>query len=396
MKAVPVIVWKLTKKNIGSLALLTLQAIITILILIGLIGKVQMVSSARNVTDAFQNQNGIYFTEFACYHDSLPDLTQILSQKAETAAARTGEITDLLLKNDRGETVAAYGYNDTMIETARIPLKEGIWFSQAQPTDKIPVLAIDGQYQVGDELTFLHPRNHTAIKAIVIGTIEDCTYIPTFNRSGTADIATLSFFVSTPQFPLIVPYHCSSIPSFQEEMATDTSVERGKIINTGSQPASEAVQNALKSYGSSVSVERMAVQYRQEIRDHLLTNGIVLLVFSVLSVAGIGGANGIQYILNEKRFIIYYMLGLTQKKCMLIEALRSFSLVMSSFLITIFLYWVTPIRDLYASDSFQINAFTFLLIFLFLLMIYACTSVAFFRKLGRKDLIQSYQQSALE
>ncbi len=396
MKAVPVIVWKLTKKNIGSLALLTLQAVITILILIGLIGKVQMVSSARNVTDAFQNQNGIYFMEFACYRDSLPDLTQILSQKAETAAARTGEITDLLLKNDRGETVAAYGYNDTMIETARIPLKEGIWFSQAQPADKIPVLAIDGQYRVGDELTFLHPRNHTAIKAVVIGTIEDSTYIPTFNRGGTADVVTLSFFVSTPQFPLIVPYHCSSIPSFQEEMATDTSAERGKIIMAESPSASEAAQELLKSYGSSVSIEQMTLQYRQEIRDHMLTNGIVLLVFSVLSMVGIGGANGAQYLFNQKRFIIYYMLGLTQKKCMLIEALRSFTLVVSSFLITLFLYWITPVRGLYTADSFRINAFTFFLVFLFLLIIYACTSIAFFIRLGRKDLIQNYRQSALE
>lgn len=396
MKAVPVIVWKLTKKNIGSLALLTLQAVITILILIGLIGKVQMVSSARNVTDAFQNQNAVYFTEFACYHGYLPDLSQLIAKRAETESVKVGEITDLLLKTEKGETVAAYGYNDAMIEAARIPLKDGVWFDRAQKSSLIPVIAVGRQYPVGSELSFLHPLHHTTVKAIVIGTIGEDTYIPTFNRSGTADIATLSFFVSTPQFPLIVPYHCSNITSFQKEIATDTSVERGKIIITGSQPASEAVQNALKSYGSSVSVERMAVQYRQEIRDHLLTNGIVLLVFSVLSVAGIGGANGIQYILNEKRFIIYYMLGLTQKKCMLIEALRSFSLVVSSFLITIFLYWVTPIRDLYASDSFQINAFTFLLIFLFLLMIYACTSVAFFRKLGRKDLIQSYRQSALE
>lgn len=396
MKAVPVIVWKLTKKNIGSLALLTLQAVITILILIGLVGKVQMVSSARNVTDTFQNQNGFYFTEFACYHDTLPDLTQLLAQKAETSSARVGEITDLLLQNERGEPVAAYGYNDTMIETAKIPLTEGVWFPQAQLTDQIPALAVEGQYQVGDALTFLHPKTHAAIKAVVIGTIAGDAYIPTFNRSGTADVVTLSFFVSTPQFPLIVPYHCAGIPSFQEEMATDASAERGRIIMADHQAAATAAQEKLKSYGSSVSIEQMALQYRQEIRDHMLTNGIVLLVFSVLSMVGIGGMNGTQYLFNEKRFIIYYMLGLTQKKCMLIEALRSFALILSSFFITFLLYWITPVRDLYSPESFQINAFTFLLIFLFLLIIYACTSIAFFLKLGRKDLIQNYRQSALE
>lgn len=393
MKSIPILLWKLTKKNIGSLSILTLQTVITILLLIGLIGKLQMISAAKNVTDAFQNQNAIYFTEYACYRENLPDLTQLFAKKADTASAKIGEITDLLLKTEKGETIVAYGYNDVMINEASVPLKEGIWFDQAHTSGLIPVIAVGRQYPVGLELSFLHPIRHTTVKAVVIGIIDEDTYLPTFNRSGTSDIATLSFFVSTPQFPLIVPYQCANIPSFQKEITADTSAERGRIIITGGQPALDAAQSLLKPYGSTVGIDQMALQYHQEIRDHMTTNGIVLLIFSILSIAGIGGVNGMQYLLNERRFVIYYMLGFTQKKCVLTEALRSFILILSSFLITVFLYWCTPVRSLYDSDGFYINAVTFLLIFLFLMILYACSSVAFCLKLGRTDLIQNYQKS---
>lgn len=396
MKSIPTIWWRLTRRNVGSIAILTLQAVITMLILIGLIGKIQMVDKAKRITDAFQNQNAIYFTEYACYHESLPNLAQLFAEKTETASVKSGEITDLLLKTEDGATVAAYGYNDVMIEAAKITLTDGVWLDQSLQSDFIPVIAVDRQYAVGSELSFVHPQDQTPVKAVVIGTIENDTYIPTFNRSSSPDIASLSFFVSTPQFPLIVPYQCARIASFQKDMAADTSAERGKIILTGSPAASEAAQSSLKPYGTCVDVEQMAAQYQQENRDHMITNGIVLLLFSVLSVAGIGGVNGIQSLLNEKRFIIYYMLGLTQKKCICIEALRSLTPILFSFLLTVILYGATPVQGLYAADSFHINALTFLLIFLFLLVIYACTSVGFLIKLGRKNLMQNYRQSTLE
>ena len=187
MKSIPILLWKLTKKNIGSLSILTLQTVITILLLIGLIGKLQMISAAKNVTDAFQNQNAVYFTEYACYRENLPDLAQLFAEKADTASAKIGEITDLLLKTEKGETIAAYGYNDVMINEASVSLKEGVWFDQAHTSGLIPVIAVGRQYSVGLELSFLHPIRHTTVKAVVIGIIDEDTYLPTFNRSGTSD-----------------------------------------------------------------------------------------------------------------------------------------------------------------------------------------------------------------
>lgn len=396
MKSIPAIWWRLTRRNIGSLALLTLQTVITILILIGLIGKIQMVNEAKNVTDAFQNQHAFYFTQFAFLSNNPPNLSEIFAARAETASAESGQITDLLLKTEDGATVAAYGYSDVMIQAAKIPLTDGVWLDQPHPSDCIPVIAVGRQHPVGSELTFQHPTQQSPVRAVVVGTMGEDSYVPTFLRSGTPDVAALSFFVSTPQHPFIVPYQCEKTASLQKEMTVDTSEQRGKIVFTGSKDASQAAQNSLKPYGTSVGVERMAVQYQQEIRDHFITNGIVLLIFSVLSIAGVGGVNGIQSILNEKRFIVYHMVGLTQKKCMFIEALRSLTVVFFSFLISVFLYWFTPIQSLYASDGFHINALTFLVILLFLLLIYACTTVGFLFRLGRKSLILNYRQSALD
>ena len=153
----------------------------------------------------------------------------------------------------------------------------------------------------------------------------------------------------------------------------------------------ELAEELLLEYGHATSIDDMLVNYEKSINDELLIYSVICTVFSILTIVGIGGNNGIQNIINKYDFIIYYMLGATQKTCVLTEAIRSGIVIILSYVIAIMIYHLVP--TLFPISANHITLQTWTVILIFLLVIYAITSGVFLYRLSKNNLISSYKES---
>jgi Mg/Co/Ni transporter MgtE len=95
---------------------------------------------------------------------------------------------------------------------------------------------------------------------------------------------------------------------------------------------------------------------------------------------------------NEKRFAIYYMLGLSNRKFALIEGIRGFIVIVFSFAAMLVLYYLPFIHNLFGLDpTTTVNGLTFTFIGLYLTLIYCVTSVGFIIKMEKSNLIDLYR-----
>lgn len=142
------------------------------------------------------------------------------------------------------------------------------------------------------------------------------------------------------------------------------------------------------------SVATMMENYATELKLFFTTNCIVLAVFTLLTIAGIGGINSMINIKNENRYIVYFLYGMTMKQCARIEALRSGSLIVTSYLFLVVGFYLSPIHTWFPINKYKITGGTFLIILIYLSLIYMGTSIPFVAKLGKKEGMKNYKQRA--
>lgn len=385
--------YSIIKKNIKMYIILILQIVIINFVFIGLIGKLQFLSSSNALSKAFCDSNAFYFSPYMFIDENTCDMEKLLFDETDEKI-EIGKIFNLALSFDNNISYA-YGYNQAILNFADINMKTGEWFDFNYNYKYLPVIGIGDEYSIGNIIEFENPDNGYKQKAQIIGTIDEKEYIIKFNKNGSESIASIGYFVSPPaeNYKFIFPYDCDDFISLNNLIPIKSMPFENQIIILSQKTNTDFVKNILKHYGTSVDIQQMNKNFKNENKDHFITNGIVFIVFFLLAIASIGGTNGIQSILNQKRFIIYYILGLTKIKCAFIEAMRSFFIIISSFSITILLYYLIPTSSIYSVDEFKINVITFVYIFIFILILYCVTSVFYVIKLGNKNLIESYKQN---
>ena len=393
MKKTLICTFSLLKRHIKINALMILQIIVTLYILTGFTGQIQYLYKASGITGAFSDCEALYFFPYS-NNDPKDTVVNVLKEN-DINDVSVGEALDIDI-NINGRTELVTAYNSVTLEYAAIELKTGKWITEYKNTDAIPVVSADPEYCTGDRFK-ITDKSGVEHDAFVCGQISNDSYILSFTQSGSPSVSELSFFVSHPDRPFIVPYCCDDICSVTDEFDMfpvdngPLSSGYGKLVLPGSIADKEQISSLIKMYGTVTDIRVMAENYDKFNRNDLMITGIILFMFSVLTITGIGGVNGLQSRINKRYYVIWYMTGLKTGECALIEFCRVAVLAVSSFICYFVIYYFTPLKEVMDMDGIVINAFTFLISFVFILLLFCITSLGYVIKLGRGNIMLNYK-----
>lgn len=394
MKTAVLLACNLIIKKLKTYIVLIIQLTITILFLLLIIGRIQFIIGNENISNVFQGENACYFTPYSFMADDF-DIQSELSKNGYNIR-EYGEIANIAFSNENNEDdfISAYGYNDCIIRYTNLQLSSGYWFSDCEIDDNyIPAIAISDKYSEGDIIDVISTIDDTKYGIKIIGALEENSNVIAFNTSASNGDSSSEYFVSKPYYDLIVPYESSVYPSikfsenslYNYETSDSCVIIFDDITNVG-------VEKYLQYYGKTTDISDMFNNYNDSVTAELCTYGLMFLIFTILSLVGIGGNNGIQNILNEHQFAIYYILGATQKECCLIEFMRGLIQIVISLITSSLAFYI--LRDIFYSNT-NINLLSFVLVLLYLLFIFGATSGVFLHRLNRKNIITSYKRSGL-
>lgn len=374
-------------KNKWSYLLLVFELAICSVLFLIMSSNVQGIWSSRKVVNAFRGENMYYYAMYSYIDKSLEDIvSKDIFEKIQIA-----EIPSLWLTVNKDYGYSAYGYSDIVIRASDFDLADGIWFD-AYHGEYIPAISADPALPTGSIIEV--PEEKAVYKLEVIGSLSRNSYILNFSAGASSEDALgLDNFVSHPNKQLIIPYKGTQYQSVLEEFI-DNESEFSYMIFVPDEHTAEQLKEQIRDYGSWSSLEMMEKNYKEDVRDQLLLNGIILIVFSILSIAGIIGFHGIQSALQEKQYIIYYLSGCTRRQCVVMEILKNAILLGVSFIIVMFLQTKMDIFEYDHKNFMLVDEKTIIIMFLFLFFICFMTSIGYIIKLSRKNLIAEYKIKA--
>jgi len=280
----------LISKNLRSFLLLLFQMMLSAIILISLIGKVQSIMDTKAVVNIFNDENAFYFTPYSYYDSDKIDVNEILNDQIN-ANHKICELSDIYLCDTQGKTFSVLGYNDEMILYSNIRMKSGHWFDKNYSQDYIPIVAVGNKYKVGDIININSIISGQIKPAYVIGTIRDGEYVTAFNGGGSKNNASLGNLSLPIHCSFIVPLQSKIWKSFHQYDSKNYSVESSKIIIFNKEQSSDKVYSVLSEYGDVSNISVMKKNYTIQNNDFFIANSILLLVFTLLTLTGIGGVN---------------------------------------------------------------------------------------------------------
>lgn len=268
-------------------------------------------------------------------------------------------------------------------------MQSGRWFTKKEAAvgSVYPAVAVGSKYAAGDVVEL---EGGKTVK--IIGTIQEGSYIVMFRSWANSGKASLEHFISkASKIALILPYgsetyHSLPVDSFEKEI-----VQAARILQALNQEFADKLERFALKYGEVSSIQQMQENYQKDNEEYYVMNGMILIIFSILTAVGMLGVNGIQSVENERTYTIYYMLGLNRAKCMLIEAVNTFLVVGLSYLVFLAAYYGGLLNGIseHASDA---SAKVLLLIFVYLLFLYAATSFSFIYQAGKHNVMELYKR----
>jgi hypothetical protein len=380
---------RLLAKQKRAFIVLVLETVFSILMLLGLIGKLQTVVNTMFINDSVIKTNSFYLYAYpyVMAENKMPEEFYRKVDEVEGSKG-VGVISDLPAYAGQ-KVYSCILYNDTIIGNIELPLKEGEWFlSETDSEDSIPLIYIGDNFEVGDtvDISFGSKSNRVR-KTRIIGTMPLNSHIISFANGGSVNNSSfgdMSYKVRQELF--IAPESCLD----QSELVMRME-QNGKLMFFEPNVSDDEVYKAFQDYGAVTSVARLESLHWEEVRVFMIRNGIVFLIFALLTVFGIGGQNGVQYIKNKRQFAIYYMLGMTSKQCACIEAIRAFLLLGLSWGGSAVVLRIKAVRYTLLSDDVTADGYTFAIVAAYIILIYMITSVFFIRKILKSNPIESYR-----
>lgn len=393
-------------KNKITLFLLIVQIVFSSFIFTAMIGKVQDVVNRSQILNAVSNKNAVYYSDYMfninnSYSEQI-DITSILKKEAgiNSSVGECYDMQSLFIKkqeeytnNDSNNSFFIFGYNDTLIDMADMNLKTGVWFDECSETNYVPLVTVGDKYKLGEIIDFYNDNSEKLEKqGCVIGIIDKSDYI--YNLSQAGDVSLENIACVPNSDGIILPAVSNKYNCFDNDISLDNLQSLGHLLITDEEANTEKIKSVIGSYVYVISLQEMEDDYSYNLTYSFTINGVLLLVFTLITFIGIGGLNAIYNLNNEKRYTIYFMLGLTQKGCAIIESVRSFCIIFIGFLMAAILFNVPDIHTMFIANGITVNWLTFVFIFCYLIIIYLCTSVPFIIKLGTKRIIENYKERA--
>lgn len=282
----------LLKRHLKMNILFMLQIIITMFIFTGFIGQIQYLISVSDITNTFNDCEAYYYYP---YQSADPENTaQKIIDDSGISNVKIGDILHMFVCINNVPT-GIIAYNSVTIDYANIKLESGKWFNECENDSRIPVISTNSKYRTGEKLIIKDLFNQE-YEAYICGSVSSNERILSFNKGSYSNISNLNYFVSYPDVDLIFPYNCNTINSISDNFCLNSiynapSGRVGQIIIPDSPLDYTYLSNIFRPYGAITDIKLMAENYNINNRSDLMTSGIVLFVFSVLTITGIGGMN---------------------------------------------------------------------------------------------------------
>lgn len=382
-------------KKIRTQGILVFQTVIALLLFVLLIGKLQFIYNSKITIETFNDQEAYYFMPYQYVNTKFNIEDELLNSHKELNV-NSGEIINCYFEDGSENGVYAYGYDDEIINLCNLPIMEGCWFNENKnKTDHIPAIDVCDRYSVGDIITLERYPEHTEYTLEIVGKLAPNTCVLSFDKSGSSGSSSIEHFLSKTNCDLIIPYNSNMYVSIQpskNDNYRDLEKSLASILFIENQDKTpEEIMEILGKYGHSTYIKDMITNYTEDIIVELTTYGAICLIFTFLTLVGLGGNNGIQNMLNEHQYTIYYMLGASQKRIVGIEMLRGGIIVMSSFVFSVLIFLLL-FPFLYANENYLIGVSTFAISGIYLSLIYVLTSAIFIYRLSKKNLIHVYKK----
>lgn len=347
--------------------------------------KFQGVYESSAVRNAFNEKNMYYYFQ---YSYTRRDLCEILSPEV-LHEIEIVEIPELLL-TDNNKSYLAYGYSDLIINACQYEMSKGIWFDE-YTGNHIPVISLTSDIKIGEKIELGEGENRILE---VVGYMDDSSYILNFHGGANNNHGSLKHFVSHPSGQLIVPYNSQLYLSVDRKDIDFYDSGNARMVFIENKNVADEFLKQCHDYGAVSSVKVMKENYYIDQKYDFIVNGVVLLVFSALSITGLIGFHGVQNAIHERTYLIYYFLGGDSWYFVLMEVLKNFLVLFISFFCFLILYEKMDIFNYTASQLEVINLKTILAVFFFLSAICIGTSLWYIKKLIKKQWIYAYKLKA--
>lgn len=371
-------------KNKGYYIFLTAEVVIVLLILVSMIGKLQAMYATNEIGNAVVDKNVYAFSEYDYYRENTTEVDKCLDKYHVINLP-----TCFLGMTLNGEEISMLGYSEKLFDVYSPKLEDGEWIDSTKEYEYIPVIVSGDKYQVGECFETKDPQ----LTFQVVGIISPEEYVLLTGVGGTTGYASLSEVFYKISSDFIVPCDCEHLKCVWKEQIDARAEWSGRLILLPDELANreEEIVKEINQYGYITNVKKMSENYNASNREFCIVNGIVLFVFSMITLAGVGGINNMVEIKNEKRMTIYYMYGFTKRKCMLYTYLSAIiPLILGEF---IFIFWYYHgLDETYTVDLLEINIFTFVAAAVYLVILFHITIIPEMIRLGKKDLFALYKQ----
>lgn len=377
------VAFHMAHKKSWTILLFMIEMLLSSVVLMSLVGQMLSLHKSAQITSAFNGDNCYYFSP-RTYYDPDFSIEDYLSDD-EKKNIQIGSVHIFSAKTKETQSVRIIGYNNFIIERARMKMDSGTWFTDRK-CDRIPLITVGNRYSVGQQIEFWD-----GTKGEVIGGIAKDSYIVSFQSSASSGKASLQNLISVPtSIDFIAPFQSEKYMSLSDHIISNELIEQSQVIAVENVQEQGQIVKSLKKYGDVSSIEQMIKNFEVENKNYFLINGIVFLVFTILTIVGIGGLNGIWSVENDNVYTIMYMLGLHTKTCMLVEAINTFTVVGVSYLAFFLLsHWLA--KSILPKGVHYGNGI-WIAILVYFLLIYALTSVSSIVKAGKRNLMELYKR----
>ncbi len=381
------IAMRLIRKRRGSLLLLGIEIILVAMVFFSILSEMVFVKNTSQIVEILQGTHTWYFTPFE-YYDPDFCLSDYL-QDEDKEYIEEGNACDVIVDSFDYGNLTGLCYSDMIINELQITMQSGIWFTDLNETEdnRIPVVTARNRFKIGEEIEL------TCGKTLyVIGTISNQEYLLFFMNSANSGNASLgNIMEGIGDIELILPYDSEEHSCLSEEDFLFFYEENSQMLSIDETSDVEKITDTIRNYGALSSISEMKDNYIAQLREFYITEGMILLVFSVLTVVGMIGINGIQSVENERTYTICFMLGMDRRKSMLIEAINTFFVVGVSYLAFIIIYQFYY-KALLTEIESTLEAGIFMGLFVYLLLVYAITSSTFIFKAGKQNVVELYRR----
>ncbi len=367
-------------RNKTAYLLFSFELVLVGIVAMTLFGKLAGTILSKDLCYAFEGKNMYYFAK---YEYIQKDLSEII----DTDLLQNIEIISLPVYSisDGQEEISAYGYNDLLLSICQYKMTKGIWFDEYQG-NHIPVISLDDHYRVGDRIPM---KDNTQME--VIGYMDQNAYLLNFHASSSDGEGSLDQFVSHPDNQLIVPRQNKQFASIEHEMEVVGGAGNHMILLQNNSDR-ERLLKQCKQYGTVSSYSEMRQNYELTNQYDYTVNGIVLLIFILVSTTGIIGYHEIRLEMNRQRILVYQLNGAKTFCLLIMEVIKNLVLLIISYLLFYLVYRKLGLERILREGLALINFQTFVGTLLFLGLIILISSLGAYRRLLKMNWIAAYKR----